>query len=199
MCVDPPPLVPEAVIASARAAYDQFLRQPPTYANAIEDAIIAYGRVFWSFRKAFEALIRKELGVERADAHARLPTRAASETLAATCSALIAERARAERAVRAAIATDATEYERLIREFRSLQHEIEEHLFGLRRLAERAADHPDVFSEIMETVRTFERGLAYLAREPNPKEICAAIDTYRERHAEARVRRTRETSPRIFR
>lgn len=199
MCADSPPLVPKQAIASARAAYDQFLRQPPSYANVIEDAIIAYGRVLWPYRKAFEALIRKELGVEHADAYARVPTGAPRESLAATCSALIAERACAERAVRAAIDANPTEYERLIREFRALQHEIEEHLFGLRRLAERASDHPEVFLEIMETVRTFERGFAYLAREPNSKEICAAIGTYRERHAEARARRTREMGLSVFR
>lgn len=192
------PFVPETAVASARAAYDQFLRIPPTWANEIEDAIIAYGRVLWSYRKAFEVLVRNELGT-RADVHARAPTRAVPETLAATCSALVAERARAERAVRATIAANSAEYERLVREFQTLQHEIEQHLFGLRRLAERAADHPEVFSEIMETVRTFERGLAHLAREPNSKEICAAIDVYRERHIDARERRMREGGPRIFR
>lgn len=211
MCADAPPLAPETAIASARAAYDQFLRQPPPYANEVEDAIIAYGRILWPYRKAFDVLVRKELGAP-ADAHTRAPSRTRSATparghassehaggFAAMCGRLIAERAQADRAVRAAIAADPSEYQRLIREFQSLQHEIERHIFDLRRLAERAADHPEVFSEIMETVRTFERGLAYLAKEPSPTEVCAAIESYRSRHAEARLRREAESRPRIFR
>lgn len=198
MFTDPLPLVPEMAIASARAAYDQLLRQPPSYANVIEDAIIAYGRVLWPYRKAFEVLVRNELGAT-ADAYTRVPGTTRPETLAAVCGQLVADRARAERAVRAAVAADPAEYQRLIREFQGLQHEIEQHVFGLRRLAERAADHPDVFSEIMETVRTFERGFAQLAKEPTSKEVCAAMETHAARHTEAREQRAVEHGRSIFR
>ena len=194
---DPPPLVPETAIASARAAYDQLFRQPPSYANAIEDAIIAYGRVLWPYRKAFEVFVRNELGAT-ADVHARAPGTTRPETLAATCDQLVAQRTEAERVVRTMIERDPAEYRRLIREFQALQHEIEQHLAGLRRLAERAADHPEVFSEIVETGRMFERGLARLAKEPTPKEACAAIEAYRERHERSRTRREVEARPRIF-
>lgn len=198
IAVDPPPLAPASALESARAAYDQFLRAPPRWANEIEDAIVAFGRILWPYRKAFEVLIHKELGAQ-ADVMARASGTARPEGLAAACSQLVAERARAERAVREAIAVNPAEYQKFIREFQAIQHEIEQHIASLRRLAERAADHPEVFAEIIETVRQFERGLARLAKEPSPKEVCAAIEAYRERHTEARVRREAAARPRIFR
>ena len=227
MVEDLPPLAPEPAARSARETYNRFLRAPPAYANEIEDAIVAYGRVLWPYRKAFDALTRQEL-IRDEETHfvSRLApalrerfrewrqdggslvdlldqrgvsSRFTPTERGALCEAIVAARASGEDAARRAIAADDAEYRRLIREFQALQHELEEHINGLRRLAERAADHHEVFAEIMETVRTFERGLANLAREPEVKEVCAAIEAYRERHVYLTERREAAALPKIFR
>ncbi len=183
---DPPPLVPEPALASARATYERFRTMPPSHAREVEDAIIAYGRILWPYRKAFDVLVRTVLEAE-------------GITAATPCADVVAAHARVREQTRAAITADPHEYRKHIRAFQELQHALEEQIAALRRLAERAADHPDVFAEITETVRTFERGLAALAREPAVREVCAAIEAYRERHEAARDRRVRESRPRIFR
>lgn len=186
MVEDPPPLAPSPALASARAAYDRFVRMSPAHATEIEDAIIAYGRILWPYRKAFETLVRAEV--------------AAAPSLPSTpCPALIAAHERAHERVRVAVAADDHEYRKLIREFQELQHALEEQIHILRRLAERAADHDAVFAEIMESVRMFERGLAALAREPEVKEVCAAIEAYRERNTYVRDRAVVEARPKLFR
>jgi hypothetical protein len=223
---DLPPLAPDPATRSARETYERFLRHPPSYANEIEDAIVAYGRVLWPYRKAFDTLVRQELVQHeethfvsrlspelrerfrewRQDSgsltdlldHHRVSSRFTPSERGALCEALVAARQNGEAAVRKTIATDDAEYRRLIREFQVLQHELEQHINGLRRLAERASDHHEVFSEIMETVRTFERGLANLAREPEVRDVCAAIEAYRERHVYLKERREVEALPRIF-
>lgn len=224
---DPPPFAPEPTLRSLREAYDRFLRQPPAFANEIEDAIVAYGRLLWPYRKAFDALVRgalvqheEELFVssltpglrerfrewrhdggsllDLLDQH-RVSSRFTSTERGSLCEALITARHRAEDATRAAIGSDDAEYQRLIREFQAIQHEIEQHIASLRRLAERAADHPEVFQEIIETIRTFEHGLAHLAREPEARDVCAAIDAYRERHAYLKEVRAEAMGPKIFR
>ncbi|MBI4449742.1 hypothetical protein HY634_01670 [Candidatus Uhrbacteria bacterium] len=224
---DQPPLAPEPALRSVREAYDRFLRQPPAYANEIEDTIVAYGRVLWPYRKAFDAMVRADLVrneeqhfvsalsaglrerfrewrhdggslLDLLDQH-RVSSRFSATERGALCEALITARHRAEDAVRAAVIADGAEYQRLIREFQALQHEIEQHIASLRRLAERAADHPDVFQEIIETIRTFERGLAHLAREPEARDVCAAIEAYRERHAYLKEARAEALGPKIFR
>lgn len=227
MVEDLPPLAPEPAMRSARETYERFLRASPAYANEIEDAIVAYGRVLWPYRKAFDTLVRQELTQNeethfvsrlalalrerfrewRQDGgsltelldHHRVSSRFTPNERGALCEALVAARASGEDAVRKAIAANDAEYRRLIREFQALQHELEQHINGLRRLAERAADHHEVFSEIIETVRTFERGLANLAREPEVREVCAAIEAYRERHTYLLERREVEALPKIFR
>lgn len=227
MVEDLPPLAPVPALQSARETYDRFLRHSPAYANEIEDAIVAYGRVLWPYRKAFDALVRQELIqheeslfiaplppalrerfrewrrdggslIDLLDQHG-VSSRFTPTERGTLCEALIAARTGAETAIRQAIAADDAEYRRLIREFQALQHELEQHINGLRRLAERAADHHEVFAEIMETVRTFERGLANLAREPEVREVCAAIEAYRERHTYLLERRESESLPKIFR
>ena len=224
---DAPPLAPEPALRSAREAYDRFLHQPPAFANEIEDAIVAYGRTLWPYRKAFDALVRGELVrneeaifvssltsglrerfrewrhdggslLDLLDQH-RVSSRFTPTERGALCEALVTARRRAEDAVRAAITTDDEGYQRLIREFQAIQHEIEQHIASLRRLAERASDHPEVFQEIIETIRTFERGLAQLAREPEARDVCAAIESYRERHAYLKEMRAEALGPKIFR
>lgn len=223
---DTPPLAPEAALHSARDTHDRFARTPPASTTEIEDAIIAYSRVLWPYRKAFDALVRTWLETNEATAFtAHLPTELRERYVAfaaqggslsdihdaarlrgafssveanALCATLLETRHRSVAAVRAAIASDDHEYRKLIKEFQAIQHEIESHIAALRRVAEHAIDHPDVYREIMETVRMFERGLAQLAREPEAKEVCAAIEAYQERHAEARARRLAEQRPKIF-
>lgn len=114
------------------------------------------------------------------------------------CPALVAARQRADGFVRASIATDATGYRKHIHEFQAIQHELEQHIAALRRLADRTADHPEIAAEIRETVRGFERGLAQLAREPEVQEVCAAIEGYRARDAERRGVRRSEAREQIF-
>lgn len=223
---DPPPLVPESAIASARDTYERFRQAPPAKGTEVEDAVIAYGRVVWPFRKAFDALVRSELdahgdaqfaprlpaalrpkyqafrqrGGTLADLHdgARVRGQFTPAELGSLCASLVVARADAAAAVRAAIAADPAEYRRIVREFQALQHELEQHIAALERLVERAADHPDVASEIRETVRNFERGLSHLAREPAVQEVCAAIDAYRERHEALRGSRGGEAHRAIF-
>ncbi|MDO8621892.1 MAG: hypothetical protein Q7R80_01555 [bacterium] len=224
---DPPPLAPEPALRSVREAYDRFLRQPPAYANEIEDAIVAYGRVLWPYRKAFDAMVRAELVqheeelfvsvltsglrerfrewrhdggslLDLLDQH-RVSSRFTPTERGALCGALVTARRSAEDAVRTAITAHDAEFRRLVREFQAIQQEIEQHIASLRRLAERASDHPEVFQEIIETIRTFERGLAHLAREPEARDVCAAIESYRERHAYLKEMRAEALGPKIFR
>ncbi|MBI4435025.1 hypothetical protein HY635_04430, partial [Candidatus Uhrbacteria bacterium] len=163
MVEDLPPLAPEPATRSARETYDRFLRASPAYANEIEDAIVAYGRVLWPYRKALDTLVRQELIrneeghfvsrlapairerfrewrrdggslIDLLDQHG-VSSRFTPTERGALCEAIVAARASGDGAARQAIAADDAEYRRLIREFQALQHELEQHITGLRRLA----------------------------------------------------------------
>lgn len=198
MVEDPPPLVPQPACDAARAAYDRLVRIHPMHTMEVEDAIIAFGRVLWPYRKAFEALIRQALTPEHHGAMGSMNAGVPHAERGAHCAALLEARVAAEGAVRSAIAADDREYRRLIREFQAIQHELDQHIAALRRLAERTVDHPEVTVEILETVRTFERGFATLAREPEAREVCAATEAYGERHGFLRERALSASRPKIF-
>ena len=219
---DPPPLVPKSTLRAIHEMYDRFLRMPPGRSGEIEDAALGFGRILWPYRKAFEALIREGLIVHEepqfaeelspslqegyaafraqgarslADLHdaVGLTSYVAAGDHGQLCDALLASRRSVMRRVRDGIARDSHHYEDLVREFRILQNELEQHIAALRRLADRAGEHPEVRAEILESVRTFERGIAHLAREPEAREICAALEGYAQRHQELRERRSPAT------
>ncbi|MBI4433573.1 hypothetical protein HY632_02285 [Candidatus Uhrbacteria bacterium] len=205
-----PPLVPEPTLRAARATYDRFLRMPPGHTAEVEEALVAYGKILWPYRKAFEALVREHLDARDFDrfttkldrklrekyagfrsdggsltalhdtAHVR--GRFTTSESSALCAVLVEARQEAEQHVRAAIATDATEYQQRVRAYEAIQHEIEQHLANLRRLADRVAHEDGVHHEIYEVVRQFERGLAHLAVEPTVADVCAVAEAYHERH-----------------
>ncbi|MFH1430196.1 MAG: hypothetical protein ABIG71_01570 [Candidatus Uhrbacteria bacterium] len=224
---DLPPLIPEPTIAALQATYEQLLHAPPQQARDVEDAIIAFGRILWPYRKAFEALVREVLdahhevlftkrlddglrtrfqsfikhGGSLSDLHdaARASDFFNSAELGRLCTALLDAHNEAEERVRKAIAKDDAAYMQHVQTFQALQHEIEQHLSDLRRLATRASGDETILQSILESIREFERGFARLAKDPEAHEVCAALETHRERHEQRIVHRRRTTLPSIFR
>jgi hypothetical protein len=215
MVDDLPPLIPETVSRSGREQYDRLLRVPPADAREVEDVTIAFGRLVWPYRKAFDAMVLTALAAFNArDLARKLPeairdryrTYAASGTTLADlhdvrdvsahfsreeqgmlCDAIVGARRLAEKRVRKAIMEDDAAYRVLVAQFLEIQHEIEHHLGSLRRLTSRVAEDTEATRSIHEAVREFERGFARLAREPEAHEVCAAVEAHRER-SEARGR-----------
>ncbi|MBI2483323.1 hypothetical protein HYV74_04090 [Candidatus Uhrbacteria bacterium] len=205
-----PPFTPEPTIRAARAAYERLLRMPPSHTAELEEVLVAYGKILWPYRKALEALVREHLEAHdfdrfvakldrklrekyagfRADGGSilllhdtsRIGGRFTTAELGALCAVLAEARREAETHVRAAIVADATEYQQRVRVYAAIQHEIEQHLANLRRLADRIAHDDGAHREIHEVVRQFERGLAHLAVEPTVAEVCTVTEAYHERH-----------------
>lgn len=198
MAEDLPPLAPEPTARALRETYERYRVHPPTNHQEAEDAIVAFGRILWPYRKAFEDLVARALTPEHRSAIGSVPSRIPREQRAAHCAALLEVRQDAERRVREHIAKDDAEYRHRIQQFQAIQHEIDSHLGALQRLVERVGPFPDLADDIREAVREFQRGFAALAREPALAAVCAAVETYRERHDQAHRTRTQETRPRIF-
>lgn len=217
MAEDVPPRAPAPVIVALREAHERFRASPPERVEAIEDAIVAFGHLLWPYRKAYEALIRatleaddlalftsrlsndlrtrfrdfKDAGGSLAGLHdaTRVSRFFSPEEQGRLCAALLDVRAAAEAQVRSDIEANATAYERLVTMYQTIQHEVDTHLAALYRLAEEYHEHEEVAGDIRETVRAFRRGFAQLAREPEARDVCAAIDSYRERGEQSRERR----------
>ncbi|MDO8462910.1 MAG: hypothetical protein Q7S96_01365 [bacterium] len=214
---DPPPRVPEPVTRALVAAYQQFRTHPPASAQEVEHALIAFGRLLWPYRKAFEALIRTELAAnDHALFTKRLTStmrehfaafKATGRSLAdlhdagtvgsffpagewgALCTLLLDARRDAQVHVREQVDAQPAAYDRLVREYQAILHEIDEHLAALRRLAERVGEDTEVREHIVEALRGFDLGFVHLAEAPTASEVCAAVETYRDRGERERVRR----------
>lgn len=220
-----PPRVPEPVARAVADAYRQHRDHPAGSAEEIEQVLASFGRLVWPYRKAFEALIRVELAASEdaflaqhvtgsmrehvvaykkgggmlADLHdaVRMRKVVPPEERGQLCMLLLDARVQAEANVRTQVAGDSAAYDRLVQQYQSVQYDVEEHLFALRRLAERVGEDTEMREHILEAVRTFELGFVYLAQEPNAREICAAVETFRERHEQHRKTRSSREA-RIF-
>lgn len=67
---------------------------------------------------------------------------------------------------------DREHYEERIREFRKIRDEIELQLDGLRSLAEREQEHPQLAAEIREHIKGFEHGFAFLGPSVDYQAVC---------------------------
>ena len=217
MVEDLPPCTPDPIASAIREKYDRLLRMPPAVSSEVEDVIIAFGRMLWPYRKAFEVLVRESLKTFTsrdltrklpADLSQRYATYATSgksladlldtpnvrshfsrEDQGMLCDALAGARLLAAKRVRRAIAEDNARYQTLVKQFLAVQHDIDQHLSALRRLAEQVIDDDEAHRMLRETIREFDRGFASLAREPKKHEVCAALESHRERAGGRRRRR----------
>lgn len=198
MAEDLPPLAPEPTERALRETYERYRVHPPASQQEAEDAIVAFGRILWPYRKAFEDLVVRALAPEHRSVVATVPSRVPRNQRAAHCAALLESRQDAERRVREVVSKDDAEYRHRIQQFQAIQHEIDGHLGALQRLVERVGAFPGLADDIREAIREFQRGFAALAREPAAADVCAAVETYRERHNQAHRTRTREALPKVF-
>lgn len=206
LCRHLPPLVPQKVATDMVAASVQIKNDPSLTVTAVEDALIAFGKKIWPYRKAFEeflelyegklgeSLLIVQLsstlkrryhefvvcGGTYRDLHGGRPALFfSSAERTELCAALIAvsDAVRAH-TIQAVFGIERQQYEERIREFTSILEGIEDQLQLLRKMAEDEQEHPSLAAEIRAQIRSFEYGLCLLGPRHSYEAVCQAPEHF---------------------